>query len=572
MARSHTIFGRPCERVTLMSYRIFAVIGLCAWLIGWTAPSGAHAAEQIIVPFTCETDAGGVYARPSQPQSYAIIGQREAAPFTACASDGSDRCRTMMLHRFNINCDGQRIAWPEFYSAISDATTGRAFVEGDRLLVRVRPQRTRRSAQSRFRPPPSRRTFLVEMPDGFAPLRGTVARFKGGRSARNAPMRATRDPFTSPPPQQPRTAPTRRPAAPPTNVARTPPKTAPVKPKRQPTAKPARRNIIAVPQNEPSSKAQSDKPTVKKPSVAKPTIAATSTPQPSVKSLSKPKSPPPKVRPRFKVVEAPSAQPKPVPVAKAETKTENKAAASAPTVIPELLNGPKETPAGNATSAKKDFGDKKEVETKQPDSIADLLQDRGALLRAEAKTADAQADPPFGMRPAAPASVDPIASPTLANTLAVLGIVSSLMFAFAYAAHRFLIPKPTPPRAPAHPMRPVKRHVQDTQPVATTEPSLSAMAQTSVTKKAEEKSDQQPSAIQNVSDKTHTVSAPEKAPPSLSIAIPKHPAPTLDTPAVHEPDLVASQPASAATLTADKRSQKNRTDILSRPCGLYTCI
>lgn len=146
-------------------------------------PHTAVLAEDLLVPFSCSPGAAGVTARPSDMQRYRILGTRESDPFTACASDDQRRCRTIMLHRFTIDCNGRRVTWPEFYAAISEVTTGSANLDGDRLIVRIRPDRSQLSPRTRFETRPSSKPFYVQMPTGFAPVRGTVARFAGPQPA-----------------------------------------------------------------------------------------------------------------------------------------------------------------------------------------------------------------------------------------------------------------------------------------------------------------------------------------------------------------------------------------------------
>lgn len=526
-----------------MPHRLVALVGICAWLVGWAASTSATAAEHLVVPFSCHAHAGGVTARPSQPNSYLVVGGRESAPFTACASDGSDRCRTMMLHRFELDCGGTRVGWPEFYAAISNVTTGRAFIEDDRLLVRVPPQRNRRGARSRFRPPPSRRPFLVEMPDGFAPVRGTVARFETQPSRqRTTPMQATRDPFTSPSPPRPVAPLVQAPRRAPEDAPAAKPKTTIAKPQRQPDEKTTKRNIVAVPGEASTPKQLSDKPTVTKPTIAK--AAPANTGRKASKAITTAARPEalPKQQPKsnLKIVNAPSAKAQPANRPTAPTATKAKAGSqpknvvtapapkSTPSVIPKMLNGPKQGEAVTADRKAAASDQSKPQTADQPRTIADILQKRGENLRAKIETAAIQNENPLGGASTTTPYRDPPSPPSLANTLAVLGVVAGLLLTFSFAAYRLLTPKSAPRPQP----RLTKSEIRNTPSLAIKEPSLAGMAQT--TARATESQPVRPAKKQvpveeatvepDVKPVSHT--APKKTQPDqqsrASLKIPEH--------------------------------------------------
>jgi hypothetical protein len=167
-------------------------------IIAALTASPVLAAETLLIPFQCAASGDRVLARPSRDQSLAILGQRTTEPYRACPSDGSGGCRTLMLHKFDIDCSGKRVSWQELYAAISKVTTRGAEFDRGKLIVMVRPGRESRSSpRDRYDRQPRRRRsapFPVEMPDGFAPVTGTVARFAGtpdrtpqGAFARNEP-------------------------------------------------------------------------------------------------------------------------------------------------------------------------------------------------------------------------------------------------------------------------------------------------------------------------------------------------------------------------------------------------
>lgn len=73
-------------------------------------------AEDLIMPFTCNAAAGELQVSPSNETSYKILGHRDEQPFVACAGSGQ-ACETMMVHRFAIACDGQKVAWSRIANA-----------------------------------------------------------------------------------------------------------------------------------------------------------------------------------------------------------------------------------------------------------------------------------------------------------------------------------------------------------------------------------------------------------------------------------------------------------------------
>jgi hypothetical protein len=68
-------------------------------------------ADELVLPYSCIMDAGGPRLSPSEATTYPIIGRHEDMPFTACASTAAWTCETMMVHKFTIECGGQRVSW-----------------------------------------------------------------------------------------------------------------------------------------------------------------------------------------------------------------------------------------------------------------------------------------------------------------------------------------------------------------------------------------------------------------------------------------------------------------------------
>jgi hypothetical protein len=68
-------------------------------------------ADELVIPYTCTMDRGAPRLSPSDTETYRIIGPREDQPFQACASSAAWTCETMMVHKFTVECAGQRVSW-----------------------------------------------------------------------------------------------------------------------------------------------------------------------------------------------------------------------------------------------------------------------------------------------------------------------------------------------------------------------------------------------------------------------------------------------------------------------------
>ena len=130
-------------------------------------------------------------------RSYRIYGQREERPYTVCSPINPNACRTWLLHRFDLDCGGERVDWLSVVEAASEQTTGRAWVENGRLRMRMNQYWSRDGGGQDDDPCPRwrrhgpygddcagrggsrRRGSVVEMPPGFAPAFGLPIRFVG---------------------------------------------------------------------------------------------------------------------------------------------------------------------------------------------------------------------------------------------------------------------------------------------------------------------------------------------------------------------------------------------------------
>ncbi|MEQ1653732.1 MAG: J domain-containing protein [Hyphomicrobium sp.] len=83
------------------------------------APVTAALAEDLIMPFACDSNGSDVQITPANETIYRIAGRRDEQPFAACGNGRPD-CETMMVHRFAIECGGTTVPWSRVVSAAKD--------------------------------------------------------------------------------------------------------------------------------------------------------------------------------------------------------------------------------------------------------------------------------------------------------------------------------------------------------------------------------------------------------------------------------------------------------------------
>jgi hypothetical protein len=93
----------------------------------------AEARERLVMPFDCGVEGGEVHLSPAAEKSYRIVGSRDEQTVTTCAKSASASCRTVMVHKFSISCDGASVAWMQIAAAIRSADANRAWIEGGQL-------------------------------------------------------------------------------------------------------------------------------------------------------------------------------------------------------------------------------------------------------------------------------------------------------------------------------------------------------------------------------------------------------------------------------------------------------
>lgn len=176
---------------------------------------GQLRAEEVVMPYRCDLRGGAVHLVPSERRSYQIFGRREHQAFRACSRSDRGSCKTYLLHRFDMDCGGARVAWVDVIEAALDLQGGgqEAWVEGGRVLIDVgqvlgSTAAPRRDGDEPYpeRSSPSRDRWgaraggyssepygddytaddIVELPAGYAPTLGIGAAFVDGAGGGSA--------------------------------------------------------------------------------------------------------------------------------------------------------------------------------------------------------------------------------------------------------------------------------------------------------------------------------------------------------------------------------------------------
>jgi hypothetical protein len=373
--------------------------------------SGARADDLLVMPFACTMVGGRPLLSPAPEQSHRIVGRREQRTFNACSPVNPDLCRSWTVYRFLLDCEGRSVPWVDVVAAIeADQGTGRAWLEGGRLMLRMEPawhldpddpcarrppwldrHRMRRyCAERQESDPPG----LVEMPAGFAPMLGIDAIFVKAAPGLGAPPPP---PVAAAPPPPPIAAAPPAPAAPP------PPRAARVDPPQPPRLDPPTSGRID-PARDAAPNAASGKAALQAP-----------LPAPAPKEASA-KTPPPPVAP------APSAEPP-------------SAAKPGGPVVPKIINRPDAA-----------------ADPAPPPAPADVAKSAPAVAQADAKPAASPPPPAKGAarqepppakaapsekdQPVTVSLVSVVSSPGTAIAFGFIALTAGLLTMFALARRR----------------------------------------------------------------------------------------------------------------------------------------
>lgn len=91
--------------------------------------------ERVVLPYSCTIENGAVTLRPSPERAFAIAEGREVRPFETCDPPFSRNCTQLTIHRFDMVCGGQRVAWPKVVAAMGPTKVGIARIERGHLAL-----------------------------------------------------------------------------------------------------------------------------------------------------------------------------------------------------------------------------------------------------------------------------------------------------------------------------------------------------------------------------------------------------------------------------------------------------
>lgn len=118
--------------------RVFRCLFVAALALpGLQPPVSALADERIAMPFECAIIDGRIVLQPSRATDYAIQGVRRERKVSTCQHDGTNGCRTVTAHRFDVACEGGTAAWIDIAAKIQNADINRVWIEDGQLNLMV---------------------------------------------------------------------------------------------------------------------------------------------------------------------------------------------------------------------------------------------------------------------------------------------------------------------------------------------------------------------------------------------------------------------------------------------------
>jgi hypothetical protein len=92
-------------------------------------------ADRIVAPFSCDVDRGQLSVEAGPVRMYRITGKSEERPFRVCTAGG---CRTLIVHRFDVECAGGKAAWRDIVGRLIYARTRDTQIKSGSLVVELK--------------------------------------------------------------------------------------------------------------------------------------------------------------------------------------------------------------------------------------------------------------------------------------------------------------------------------------------------------------------------------------------------------------------------------------------------
>jgi hypothetical protein len=177
-------------------FAIFILLCTLATPAGAVEPIAAQGPERLVMPYSCAIENGEPVLRPGPERPFPIVETRYHRPYTTCNPPFSNNCRSMMVHKFDVLCGGQRVPWVQLAAAFGRSKVGRVWLEKGHIVMTRKAegdtgsvkscseknaQNASTSASTECVPwRVSREVERLVLPENFAPVAEFGARFIGG--------------------------------------------------------------------------------------------------------------------------------------------------------------------------------------------------------------------------------------------------------------------------------------------------------------------------------------------------------------------------------------------------------
>ncbi len=129
---------------------------------------------KVAVPLGCAVERGRLAVKPTPERLHPIIGGKSSHAFTTCAAGKEPRCRTFIVHKFDLSCDGYRVSWLGLVGGALEQDDARVRVVANRFTLRMPPGWNSGRVTAGANEPD-----IVAFPVGFAPALKIPVRFVG---------------------------------------------------------------------------------------------------------------------------------------------------------------------------------------------------------------------------------------------------------------------------------------------------------------------------------------------------------------------------------------------------------